>query len=150
MAPDFLSAFPDKKSRAEVSSILVIEDNPTDVFLIKEALRVIGIHAELRIIQDGEEAMNLLERLASTGGIRCPDLILLDINLPRTDGFKVLERLRGSPKCGSTPVVVMSSSEASGDRLRAKNLRACEYFQKPPGYEAFLKIGLVVKRILEA
>lgn len=128
----------------------MIEDNPTDVFLIKEALRVHSINAQLQILEDGEEAINLIERLdSSSSDISCPDLILLDINLPRTDGFTVLEHLHQSRQCSSIPVVIMSSSEASVDRMKATNLHAREYFQKPAGFEAFLKIGLIIENILK-
>jgi len=131
------------------SSILIVEDNPTDVFLITEALRVHDIRADVHIIEDGEEAVRLLERLDSAEGLSCPDVILLDINLPRTNGFKVLERLRESRKCNSVPVIVMSSSQTDVDRLQAVNLQAREYFQKPPDYEGFLRIGLIIERILK-
>jgi len=145
---DSLSAFPDENLSQQVYSILIIEDNPTDIFLIKEALRIHGIRAELQIIEDGEEAIRLFQRLDSPGGLSCPNLILLDINLPRTNGFEALGRLRESRKGGSIPVIVMSSSETDVDRLHAANLQAREYFQKPPDYEGFLQIGLVIERIL--
>jgi two-component system, chemotaxis family, response regulator Rcp1 len=126
----------------------VIEDSPTDVFLIREAVRAHHLDAELQVLEDGEEAINLIERIDAGEQDVCPDVMLLDINLPKTDGFMVLERLRQSKNCAGISVVVMTSSAAPDDQAKAVSLGASAYFQKPTEYDAFLKIGEVIRDLL--
>src|SRR5580704_5914352 len=76
--------------------IVVVEDNPTDVFLISEAIAAYGLQAELKVVEDGEKAISLIARIEANESEPCPQLILLDLNLPGTDGFEVLKRLRES------------------------------------------------------
>jgi CheY-like chemotaxis protein len=114
----------------------VIEDNPTDVFLIREAIRAHHLDVELQVFDDGEEAINLIERIDTEEDIVCPDVMLLDINLPKTDGFLVLERLRQSKNCAGIFVLVMTSSAAPDDQAKAVTLGANAYFQKPAEYLA--------------
>lgn len=125
-----------------------MEDNPTDVFLIKEAITAHALDADLHVVQDGEEALSLIARAEVDQSAPCPDLMLLDINLPRTDGFVVLERLRQSNRCADIPVVVMTSSAAQADQAKAAELGANAYFKKRSAYEEFLKIGAVIKKLL--
>ena len=77
-----------------------------------------------------------------------PELVLLDLNLPRVDGFDVLDKLRKSRRCSAVPVVVMTSSAAQNDRDRSALLGATTYFLKPTGYDAFLKIGTIIRELL--
>jgi CheY-like chemotaxis protein len=129
---------------------MVIEDNPTDVFLVREALRTHELAADLLVFGDGEAAINYVRQLETDESLTCPSLVLLDVNLPRVDGFEVLRCLRSSTKCGSTPVIVMTSSAALPDRAAATALGAEAYFQKPPGYDAFLKLGELARDMLSA
>jgi two-component system, chemotaxis family, response regulator Rcp1 len=129
--------------------VIVIEDNPTDVFLIREAIKEYGVDADLEVFQDGEEALNLLTRMGADDDVPCPALVLLDINLPKTDGLKVLEQMRQSRGCKNTLVVVMTSSAAQSDRAKATELNADVYFLKPSGYDAFLKLGGIMQDLLK-
>jgi len=127
---------------------MVVEDNPTDVFLVREALTAHGLKVDLQVFEDGEAAIAFVQQLDAEDTRACPSLLLLDVNLPRADGFTVLRCLRSSTKCGSIPVIVMTSSAALTDRTTATALRADAYFQKPPSYDAFLKLGALAQRML--
>lgn len=106
--------------------ILLIEDNPADVVLTRMTLAESGRVHELLVIVDGEAALAYL-RVANPA----PDLILLDLNLPKVDGFSVLEQLRELPEVGKVPVAILSSSHICEDRDRAFRLGAGAYFEKP-------------------
>jgi CheY-like chemotaxis protein len=127
---------------------MVIEDNPTDVFLVREALREQGLDVDLQVFEDGEAAIAFVHQLDAGDTLACPSLVFLDVNLPRVDGFEVLRILRSSAKCGRIPVIVMTSSAALADQKSATELRANAYFQKPPSYGAFLKLGVLAKQML--
>jgi chemotaxis family two-component system response regulator Rcp1 len=135
--------------RTSAVSINVVEDNPTDVFLIHEAMAAHGVDADLTVFEDGEKAICLIERIEADENEPCPRLMLLDLNLPRTDGFTVLERLRKSPRCAAIPVIVMSSSAIPSDRNRSLALGANAYFQKQSGYSASLEIGAIIRKFLD-
>jgi CheY-like chemotaxis protein len=107
------------------------------------------LDADLQLLNDGEAAIRLIARTEADETAPRPDLILLDINLPRTDGFEVLERLRQSKKCANIPVIVMTSSAAQADQDKAKGLGANAYFEKRSGYDDFLKIGAVIHGLLK-
>jgi chemotaxis family two-component system response regulator Rcp1 len=128
--------------------IVIVEDNPSDVFLIKEAILAQGLTADLQVVEDGEEAIGLIAQVDEDINLTCPDLMLLDLNLPKTDGFVVLERLRRSARCAQIPVIVMTSSSTNADRQRGKTLRANAYFQKPSSYEEFLKLGHIIEQFV--
>lgn len=129
-------------------AVLVIEDNSTDVFLVREAFRAHGLEVDLQVLEDGEAAITYVRQLDTDASLACPSLVLLDVSLPRADGFEVLRCLRGSPRCGNIPVIVMTSSAALPDRATATALRADAYFQKPPGYDAFLTLGALAYPLL--
>lgn len=127
--------------------VLVAEDNPADVYLIREALRENGVVCDLEVAADGSEAIQMLtSELAGIGGLK---LIILDLNLPRHDGIEILERLRDT---GLThiPVVVLTSSDSLRDRQRAIQLGAARFLRKPSGLEQFLGLGAVFKEFVEA
>ena len=117
---------------------------------MKEALAASKIDAEVLFLEDGEQALELVSRLETDDQAKCPDLILLDINLPRTDGFQVLARLRKSSRCANVAVVVMTLSATQGDRAQAMSLHTEAYFQKPNDYNEFLKLGEIINVLLEA
>jgi CheY-like chemotaxis protein len=129
-------------------SIVVVEDNPTDVFIILQALKAHRLEVELRVFNDGEEAISLIAHLDAEQNEPCPQLILLDLNLPRTDGFEVLKRLRESRRCADIPVIVMTSSAAQSDLDKSAALGANAYFQKRVEYDASLEIGSMIKQHL--
>jgi DNA-binding response OmpR family regulator len=128
--------------------VMIIEDNPTDVFLVREALSAHGLEVDLHLFEDGEAAITYVQQLDQDASLACPSLVLLDVNLPRADGFTVLRCLRGSTKCRNTPVIIMTSSYALPDRTTATSLRADAYFQKPSSYDAFLALGALAHQFL--
>lgn len=115
---------------------------------MKEAIAAHALEVELRVMDDGEQAIGFMAQIDADPSIRRPDLFLLDLNLPKTSGLEVLARLRSSARCKNVPVLIMTSSDAEGDRANSATLGATAYFRKPAGYEAFLRIGELVRRLL--
>lgn len=131
----------------DAAGILLVEDNPADVLLLREALASNEIEAEIQVARDGEEAIRLIDAIDESQ-LPCPDLIVIDLNLPRRSGFEVLARVRASWKCGKKPAVILSSSTAVADRERAANLGASTYIRKPSSLKEFLSIGGRLKTLL--
>ncbi len=121
-------------------NILLVEDNPGDVRLTKEALRESKLHNDLAVVGDGVEALAYLRREGRYADALHPDLILLDLNLPRKDGREVLAEVKADPKLMHIPVVVLTSSQAEQDIVRAYNLHANCYVQKPVDLEQFITV----------
>ena len=115
--------------------ILLVEDNEGDVRLTREALREAKVRNELHVVNDGVEA---IEYLATA--TRLPDLILLDLNLPRKDGREVLAEIRADERVSHIPVVVLTTSSAEEDVLRSYKLRANCYITKPVDLTEFMKV----------
>jgi CheY-like chemotaxis protein len=120
-------------------SILVAEDNPGDVFLIRRAFQRLGIPHELIIARDGAEALVLVAEAAA--GKRQVDLLLLDLNLPRHDGAEVLAAVRRQESMRLTPVILLTSSDSPFDHERCMRLGANRYFRKPSELAAFMELG---------
>jgi len=129
-------------------SLLVVEDSPGDVFLVKEAMKEEGLTCRLEVADDGEKAIRILDDV-DAGSHDRPNLLLVDLNIPRESGTAVLERLRRSPVCGKTPVVMMSTSDRLVERKRAFDLGATEYFCKSSSLAEFMQLGKLVRRLLE-
>ena len=127
--------------------IVLVEDNPGDVRLIREAFYECELDYNLTVLSDGEKAVNLLDRIQHEA-IACPDLLVLDIGLPRKGGFEVLERVRASKLCAHMPVVILTSSKAQKDRDMAAKLGATRYLQKPDRLEKYIKLGVVFRDLL--
>ena len=138
----------ERGSTANPFQILLAEDSPPDTFLVHEALRQQRLEYEMHVVADGEKALRFLDRV-ETGELPCPDVVLLDLNLPRKTGADVLSRLRGSDICRDTRVVVLSSSDSPQDRQAMSELGANDYFRKPTDLDDFMKLGAVVRRHLE-
>jgi CheY-like chemotaxis protein len=120
--------------------ILVVEDNPGDVLLTQEALRDDKLRVKLNIVNDGEEALDFLYHRGIHILAPRPDLILLDLNLPKKDGREVLAEIKNTSNLKSIPVVILTTSEAEEDILRAYALNANCYVQKPIDLEQFIKV----------
>lgn len=120
--------------------ILMVEDNPGDVRLTQEALKSNKIKNNLHVCQDGQEALAFLNRRNGYEEAPRPDLILLDLNLPKVDGRQVLEETKEDPALRRIPVVVLTSSEADEDILRSYDLHANSYITKPVDFEQFIKV----------
>jgi CheY-like chemotaxis protein len=127
--------------------IVLVDDNPADVLLVREALAWHGVISTLLVAEDGDEAIRYIDEI-DAAALPCPDLIVLDLNLPKKTGFQVLERLRASPVCGRRPAAILSSSGAAADRNRAERLGASRYICKPSNLDDFLSIGKELKQML--
>lgn len=128
--------------------VVVIEDNPADVFLIREALREQGLECVLSIAEDGQEAMALVRQEGRDVSTIRPDLIILDLNLPKYSGKEILQSIRQSPALAQVPVAILTSSDSSKDRFEVIALGANRYIRKPLDLEGFLQIGVVLKELL--
>jgi two-component system, chemotaxis family, response regulator Rcp1 len=120
--------------------ILMVEDSPSDADLTIEALREAKVANHLNIVEDGVQAMNFLRRRNPYSQAPRPDLILLDLNLPRKDGREVLAELKADPNLRTIPVVVLTMSRAEEDVLRAYQLQANCYITKPVDFLQFLDV----------
>jgi CheY-like chemotaxis protein len=129
--------------------ILLAEDNPADVYLIREALREHGIACALRIASDGAEMLRMISSEQARAEGRNLGLIILDLNLPRHDGTEILQRLSEIGELSHVPVVVLTSSDSPRDRLIASQFGAAVYLRKPSSLEQFLNLGAVFKDLLE-
>ena len=120
--------------------ILLVEDNPADVRLTMEILKETKVRNTLTVVGDGNEALDLLHRTGQyTGAVR-PDLILLDLNLPKKDGQQVLAEIKADPDLKRIPVVILTSSKAEEDIIKSYNLYANCYVTKPVGLEQFVQV----------
>jgi CheY-like chemotaxis protein len=129
--------------------ILLAEDNIGDVLLVQDALVSHKIPHYLHVVHDGEEALDFIEHMGASDGIPCPDVMLLDLNLPKADGPEVLSKFRKHPLCAETPVIVITSSDATRDRERIAEFGIARYFRKPSDLNEFLKLGAVVLDVVE-
>jgi two-component system, chemotaxis family, response regulator Rcp1 len=120
--------------------ILLAEDNPGDVRLTREALREGKVHNNLAVASDGVEAIAYLRREGEHAEAVRPDLILLDLNLPRKDGREVLAEIKADPALRNIPVVVLTSSQAEEDIVRAYDLHANCYVTKPVDLDQFIRV----------
>jgi chemotaxis family two-component system response regulator Rcp1 len=120
--------------------VLLVEDSPGDVRLTREAFKDAKVHINLHVAPDGAEAMDFLNREGKHASAARPDLILLDLNLPRKDGREVLEEIKESPTLKSIPVVVLTTSASEADILRSYRLHANCFITKPVGLEGFLEV----------
>ncbi len=122
------------------TNILLVEDNPGDIRLTKEAFKEINLDAALYVTRDGEEAISFLMKKSSYQTMPTPDLILLDLNLPKKDGREVLKIIKTDPALMQIPVVIMTTSKAKEDISKAYNLYANCYITKPIGLEEFINV----------
>lgn len=120
--------------------VLMAEDNPDDVELTREALRDSKLITQLHHVSDGVEALAWLRKQAPYEDAPTPDLILLDLNMPRMGGREVLDAIRADPKLHELPVVILTTSGAEEDVLAAYGLRANCYIQKPVDFDQFLRV----------
>jgi CheY-like chemotaxis protein len=126
--------------------VLLVEDDPGDVLMTREAFEEHKLRNHLSVVSDGEEALAFLRREGLHADAPRPDLILLDLNLPRRDGREVLQEIKQDPQLRQIPVVVLTTSQADEDILRSYQLHANAYVTKPVDFERFVS---VVRRIDE-
>jgi CheY-like chemotaxis protein len=120
--------------------VLLVEDDPGDVLMTKEAFQDYKVKNQLHVVNDGTEAMAFLRREGDHASAPRPDLVLLDLNLPKMDGREVLQAIKSDPELASIPVVVLTTSEAEEDVLRSYTLHANAYVTKPVDFERFIEV----------
>jgi CheY-like chemotaxis protein len=130
-------------------NILVAEDNHADIILFQEALQHHHIEHQLRVVSDGQSALQFVAQMGTSPEIPCPDLMLLDLNLPKVDGPNILQEFRKHPACTHTPVIVVTSSDSEKDRARVAEFQATRYFRKPSDFDAFMELGRIVKELFD-
>ena len=136
------------QSSARSIRVVVIEDNAADVYLIREALKREFAGVELEVFDNGAAVSKLVNRLTD-GCSQPPDIILLDLNLPRCDGKEVLHMLRQIPGRQIVPVIIITSSNSPKDRDDCLSLEAAYYFRKPSDLSEFMKISTVIRNIVQ-
>jgi CheY-like chemotaxis protein len=125
---------------ANLISVLLVEDDPGDVMLIREAFADHKVGNVLSTVSDGVEAMKFIRGEGEYAGVERPDLVLLDLNLPRKSGAEVLAEIKGDPELSMIPVIVLTTSEAEEDVLRSYKLHANAYVTKPVDFDRFKAI----------
>ncbi len=144
-----LPAQPDKSEHAESKvQVLLVEDNPGDVLLVEEVIDTHNLPIELFVADDGEKAFAFIQEAEQDPAAPCPDMVLLDLNLPKCSGFDVLKRIRQSERCKRVPVLILTSSDSPRDRAETARLGADRYFKKPANYDDFLRVGETIRDML--
>ncbi len=128
------------ETQARTAEILLVEDNPGDVRLTQEALRESKVLNNLHVVGDGLQAMAFLRREGDHAEAPCPDVIFLDLNLPKMDGREVLAEIKSDPDLKRIPVVVITSSEAEKDIVQTYDLHVNCYVTKPVDFDQFINV----------
>lgn len=135
-----------KRFNGRPAEILLVEDNPGDVILTQEAFATAKIRNHIHVAKDGEVALQMLHKEGQYADAVTPDLILLDLNLPKKDGRQVLEEIKQQPKLRRIPVVVLTSSQAERDVIKTYDLHANSYITKPVDLEQFMRVVQSIER----
>lgn len=130
----------------ENTHILIVDDNSTDLMLMREAFADTKLNAVLHTASNGEEAMKFLRRVGEHSAAPRPDLIILDLNMPRKNGHEVLSEIKNDPLLLRIPVIILTTSQAEDDVSRAYAEHANCYIRKPVDYEEFEKVMAVIER----
>lgn len=131
---------PDPRSLTRPIEILIVEDNPDDVELTIEALRDSKVANNIHVARDGVEALEFLRRLGPHANAVSPDLVFLDLNMPRKNGREVLEEMKADPDIKHIPVVILTTSKADEDIARTYKLQAAAYVVKPVDFHRFVAV----------
>ena len=124
----------------EIVDVLLVEDDPGDILMTREAFQHYKIQNKLHVVTDGEQALQFLRRTGEYADAPRPGLILLDLNLPRRSGHEVLAELKEDPQLRVIPVVILTTSQAEEDILRSYSLHANAYVSKPVDFERFMDV----------
>lgn len=129
-------------------AILLAEDNPADQRLVVEALTMHELSHTLQIVEDGEEALRAVKVAGRAGQVGCPDLLILDLHLPRIDGLEILREFRANENCANVPVLVFTSSISPAERCEAERLTGVQFVNKPTELDEFLAVGGLIKALV--
>ena len=124
----------------DVIDVLLVEDDPGDILMTKEAFEHYKIRNQLHVVTDGEQALDFVHQTGAYADAPRPGLVLLDLNLPRRDGLEVLAELKQDPVLRVIPVVILTTSQAEEDILRSYSLHANAYVSKPVDFERFIDV----------
>jgi DNA-binding response OmpR family regulator len=127
--------------------LLLVEDNPAEVLLLETALSECDVSPELLVVTDGEQAIKYVDDI-DRADKTCPDLFVLDMNLPKKSGLEVLRKIRSSRNCDEARVVMLSSQDTSQNRAEAKSLGATAYLKKALDLRSLLEIGSKLQALL--
>jgi CheY-like chemotaxis protein len=133
---------------SEPVRVLLAEDNPGDVMLVRDALRQQSLNFELVVMDDGDKIRSFLD--APEHSHPNPDVLLLDLNLPRVDGPDMFRLLREHPCCCNIPLIVITSSDSPRDRAWTEQFRVAHFFRKPSNYDAFMELGELVRSVVNS
>lgn len=128
--------------------LFLVEDNAADVDLLRLALDTAGVRCDLVVFTNGHEIIDHIRKSAGSSAQDVPELIILDLNLPKLDGLEVLQCIRDTPAFANVPVAVLSSSSSVRERGRLAELHIAEYIVKPADLDEYLKIGDTVQKLL--
>lgn len=134
------------KESDKTLKILLVEDNPGDVRLVLEALKSIKKEYDINIVMDGEQALDYLRRKDKFTGVLHPDIILLDLNLPKINGLEVLSEIKSDSILKTIPVIILSSSEADSDIYQSYHHHANCYLTKPSNFQSFMDLFDIVDK----
>jgi len=134
-------------SPGKPAQVFIVEDNDPDVFLVEEALRSQGIRCQIQQCHDGEEAIRVLSHIIAA---HVPDIIIVDLNLPKVTGFEILKHVRSLKQLDGVPVLILTSSQSATDRALSLQLGADAYIAKPPTLSEFLSnVGSGIRALLK-
>ena len=129
----------------KVIDVLLVEDDPGDVLMTREAFEDNKVANRLQVVSDGVSALAFLRKEGEHADAPTPDLVLLDLNLPRMDGREVLEAMKGDDALRSIPVVVLTTSEAEEDVVRSYSLHANAFVTKPVDFDRFIEVVRLIE-----
>jgi two-component system, chemotaxis family, response regulator Rcp1 len=133
------------KNHTRPVEVVLIEDNPGDVRLLEEAFRELHANIRIQVAKDGAEGLDIVEKRVGEKLLPWPDLILLDLNLPKISGHDVLERLKANPSTRRIPIIVLTSSRADVDVRRAYDSHANAYLRKPSSLDDLISAAQQIK-----
>ncbi len=128
-------------------TVLLVEDNSTDLFVIREVLDGCGLNFRVEVARNGQDALAYLEQVACSPVV-CPVLVLLDLNVPKVTGIELLQTIRTNSCFGHLPVIVVTSSNADSDRTAAERLGADGYFHKPADLAAYQELAKLIRSVM--
>jgi CheY-like chemotaxis protein len=128
-------------------TIIVVEDNPVDIYLIRWVLEAHQLSYELQVIENGDYAMNYVNALAQQERRRSPTIMLLDLNLPQREGREILQRVKSIPEGSDIRVVIVTSSKNPADQRETLAMGADAYFVKPYHLNEFMQLGDIIKQL---